>query len=253
MSRMLIVHPIRLTGGLLATAVQAEFSFDTVEYTHRTAEALAKSARILFDLAILHCDLPSLGALRLLQSFRQRQPSCKVVMLGVEPSTAAVVQWVEAGVSGYLVAGGAMSTLLCTVQAVMAGEFSVPPAIAGALIARLAELKRQVNMICTRAAGEAVQQPTHLTQREWEILGGIEQGWTNQQIAEALVIEPGTVKNHLHNLMQKLNVTNRQQALAMAQVRLAQEGRAQLRMSQHYSILLIATLGFSVQILLLGC
>jgi DNA-binding NarL/FixJ family response regulator len=231
MPRMLIVHPIHLTGWLLAEAVQAEFSCDTVESTHRTAEALAKSTQTRFDLVILHGDLPSLGALRLLQSFRQRQPACKVIVIGVEPSPAAVLQWVEAGVSGYLVAGAAMSTLMRTLQEVMAGEFSVPPDIAGALIAHLAELKRQVNRIRSRAADEAAQPSSRLTRREWEILGGIEQGWTNQQIAEALVIEPGTVKNHLHNLMHKLNVSNRKQALAMARVQLEQEGRFQLRMS----------------------
>lgn len=122
---------------------------------------------------------------------------------------AAVLRYIEEGAAGYVVEEDSLGDLVRKIRRVYANEFLVSPHIGGALIARLAELKRRVNSVRTMSALESFHEPAELTPREWEILRLIEQGMSNQEIANSLVIEMGTVKNHVHNILRKLDVQSR--------------------------------------------
>ena len=108
--------------------------------------------------------------------------------------------------------------------ATMGGVAGLFELIGGALIARLAELKRRVNSVRTMSAMESFHEPAELTPREWEILRLIEQGMSNQEIANSLVIEMGTVKNHVHNILRKLDVQSRKHAVIFARQQFARTG-----------------------------
>jgi DNA-binding NarL/FixJ family response regulator len=148
----------------------------------------------------------------------------KVLISGLIHSKAAVLRYIEEGAAGYIVEEDSLADLVRKIRRVYANEFHVSPHIGGALIARLAELKRRVNSVRTMSAMESFHEPAELTPREWEILRLIEQGMSNQEIANALVIEMGTVKNHVHNILRKLDVQSRKHAVIFARQQFARTG-----------------------------
>jgi len=216
MIRVLVVHRVRLTCDLIAAALRDEADIAVVEHAQSADEALAKTQRQPFDVALVNINLPDNDALRFTRGITRSKKTLKVVITGLVQSKAAVLRCVEEGAAGYVLEEDSLPDLVKKIRSVYANEFTVAPNIAGALIARLAELKRKVTTIRTLAASESFNEPAELTTREWEILCLIERGLSNQEIADTLVIELGTVKNHVHNILRKLDVENRKHAVIFA-------------------------------------
>jgi DNA-binding NarL/FixJ family response regulator len=216
MIRVLVVHKVRLTCDLMATVLREEKAIDVVDFARCADEALGKLETGHYDVALVNINLPDNEALRITRTVARNKLPVKVLITGLVESKAAVLRCVEEGAAGYVLEEESLQDLVKKINAVYANQFLVAPQMAGAMIARLAELKRQVTTIRTLAAADSLHEPTELTPREWEILGLIEQGLTNQQIADRLVIELGTVKNHVHNILRKLDVQSRKHAVIFA-------------------------------------
>jgi DNA-binding NarL/FixJ family response regulator len=116
---------------------------------------------------------------------------------------------VEAGAAGYVLKDDSLEDLVKTVRAVQDDEVSVSPKIASAMMERLSDLAQMFSDIENSVTDEA-----GLTSRELEVLELLGDNMTNQQIADQLVIEVGTVKNHVHSILEKLNVSSRGEAAA---------------------------------------
>jgi two-component system nitrate/nitrite response regulator NarL len=157
--------------------------------------------------ALLDLDLPEgFGAARAL---REAWPTLSVVALAVRESDDDVVSWAEAGVSGLVSRSASMGQLLDAMAAAVDDKVLCSPAVAGALLRRVASMS---------TAGGGHKGPP-LTRRELEIVRLIGDGLTNKQIARALHIELATVKNHVHNILEKLRVGNRTEAVTVARAR----------------------------------
>jgi DNA-binding NarL/FixJ family response regulator len=159
---------------------------------------------------IISTRLPNKGALRLAQAVARAALPVKVVVLGLAESKEEILQYVEAGVAGYVLQDDSVDDLLAKIRTTYGGEAIISPEIAAVLITRVSELAQQAS------PPEAKLDTTgELTPREREILELIGQGLSNQEIADRLVIEVGTVKNHVHSILQKLNVSDRQAAAGL--------------------------------------
>jgi DNA-binding NarL/FixJ family response regulator len=233
MIRVLVVHKVRLTCDLTAAALSGESDMRVVDCAQTAEEALAKIDRHAFDVALVNVNLPDNGALRFTRAITRGGKHVKTLITGLLPSKAAVLRYVEEGAAGYVFEDDSLNDLVRKIRRIHANEFNVSPNIGGALIARLAELKRQVTTIRTLAAAESFNEPAELTPREWEILHLIEQGMSNQEIARTLVIEMGTVKNHVHNILRKLDVQSRKHAVIFARQLSAQRGARVDGKSEH--------------------
>ncbi|WP_167604419.1 LuxR C-terminal-related transcriptional regulator [Micromonospora auratinigra] len=130
----------------------------------------------------------------------------RVIALGVSGGDDEVVACAEAGVTGYLLRDESSEGLLRVVAAAGRGEVTCPPPVAAALMRRMGQRGRAPG----GPAGES-----RLTTREREILGLIDEGMSNKEIARKLNIEIRTVKNHVHNLLEKLEVSRRGEAAAL--------------------------------------
>jgi DNA-binding NarL/FixJ family response regulator len=133
----------------------------------------------------------------------------KVLALGLTEEKKRVLRYVEAGAAGYVLKDDSLEDLVKTVRAVQDDEVPVSPKIASAMMERLSDLAQMFSDIENSVTDEA-----GLTSRELEVLELIGDNLTNQQIAEQLVIEVGTVKNHVHSILEKLNVSSRGEAAA---------------------------------------
>lgn len=207
MIRVGLVNSIRVLGNVIAAVLANEPDLTVVGAVTSVEEAVTLARHC--DVLIVSTRLPNRGALRTTQLIAQANLAVKVLILGLAESKEEVLQYVEAGAAGYVLQDDSVDALLMKLRNTYAGSAVVSPEIAGALLSRVAELAQD---------GErpdiALNTSFDLTTREREILSLISQGLSNQEIAQQLVIEVGTVKNHVHRILRKLNVADRQAAVA---------------------------------------
>jgi len=134
------------------------------------------------------------------------RPVTRVVVVGIADNHPDLMPLAEAGVAGYVTSDASAEEVVSVVRGVANGEAPCSPRIVAALLQRVAALARE-----RRDATRASQ----LTARELEIVALIDRGFSNKQIASDLSIEVATVKNHVHNILEKLNVSRRGEAAAL--------------------------------------
>jgi DNA-binding NarL/FixJ family response regulator len=136
----------------------------------------------------------------------EHAPEARIVALGVSGEERDVLPLAEAGIAGWVTREASVDDLRATVASAAAGEAVCSPRIAASLLRRVAALASD------RRIGA---QATPLTRRQREILALIDEGLSNKEIARRLSIELATVKNHVHNILEKLEVTRRAEAAAL--------------------------------------
>lgn len=209
MIRVLTVHEIRLMCEVIAASLKSDPTIEVVGCATTLEEAQAIGPHC--DVILVSSALPNGGALAVTRAFKSF-PSVAVVVLGLPESEPAILPFIEAGAVGYVCRENSADELLETVRSVSAGEARVSPAVAAALIARMSELADWVKQ--SNGALEGCETRANLTERECQVLALVAEGCSNQEIAQQLTIELGTVKNHVHNILRKLNVASREEAAA---------------------------------------
>jgi two-component system, NarL family, nitrate/nitrite response regulator NarL len=207
--RILLVNEIRLIGSVIAASLEDQPDFCIVACVTTPEEALKTIHENQVDIALVSTRLPDRGALNLTRSITEEAPNTKVLALGLTEEKRRVLRYVEAGAAGYILKDHSLEDLISIVRNVQDGKVFVSPQIAAAMMERLSQLAQIFTDMDVGKVAEA-----GLTPRELEVLELIGKGLTNQQVAEKLVIEIGTVKNHVHNILEKLNVSNRGEAAA---------------------------------------
>lgn len=205
MIRVLLVNEMRLVSNVIASVLEDESDIEVVGRAAPVDEALALAKES--DVVLVSTRLPDNGALKLTSAIAEADPSVKVLVLGLGESKERVLRYVEAGADGYVLKNDSVDDLLRHIRAAQRGKALVSPKIAAALMSRVTELAQLFAEI-----ESGISESADLTPREREILELIGQGLTNQEIADRLVIEVGTVKNHVHSILQKLDVSSRQDA-----------------------------------------
>jgi DNA-binding NarL/FixJ family response regulator len=207
MIRVLLVNEIRLMCNVIASVLEDEPDIEVVGCAISVDEALAQATES--DVVLASTRLPDNGALKLIAAMAEADPSVKVLALGLTESKEAVLRYVEAGADGYVLKDNSVDELLTRIRAAYRDKALVSPKIAAALMSRVTEWAQ---LFADIEAG--INESAGLTPRELEILELIGQGLTNQEIADRLFIEVGTVKNHVHSILHKLDVSSRQDAAA---------------------------------------
>jgi DNA-binding NarL/FixJ family response regulator len=153
---------------------------------------------------IVLVNLASVDSASLTKRLRTQAPAAKIIAIGVGDGEDEIIACAEAGISGYLLRSEPFSHLIRVARHVAAGETICSPRVSAALMRRLAQ-----------RAAESVPRVPVLTEREEQILGLLDGGLSNKDIADRLCIELRTVKNHVHNIFGKLGVSRRGEAVAM--------------------------------------
>lgn len=206
---ILLVNEIRLTGNMIAAALEDEPDINVVGRVTTTEEALKFVQEKDVDVALVSTRLPDQGALKLTSAMTEMAPETKILALGLTEEKKRVLRYVEAGATGYVLKDDSLDDLINNVRAAVDDKVYVSPKIAAAMVERLSHLAQMFSDVENSVTDDA-----GLTPRELEVLELIGDGLTNQQISEQLVIEVGTVKNHVHSILEKLNVGSRGEAAA---------------------------------------
>jgi DNA-binding NarL/FixJ family response regulator len=196
-------------GNVIVAALEDEPDIRVVACVTTYEEALQVIHEREVDVALVSTRLPDNGGLRLTSAIAEIAPATKVLALGLTEEKKRVLRYVEAGASGYILKDDSLEDLIEIVRATQEGKVFVSPQIAAAMMERLSDLAQMF-----AGVENNLTDTTALTSREMEVLELISKGYTNQQIAQNLVIEVGTVKNHVHNILEKLNVSSRGEAAA---------------------------------------
>jgi DNA-binding NarL/FixJ family response regulator len=204
--RVVIASDIRLYREGLAGSLSSVETLTVVGTAVDVRESLDEIVALRADVVLVEASGAAAGA-RLLAD---AAPDARVVALAVTEADADVIPLVEAGVVGYLTTEQSLDDLADLIVGAARGESPCSPSLAAMLVRRVAELAAERRPRAAHTAG--------LTRRELEILDLIGRGLSNKEIAGALHIELATVKNHVHHILAKLNVSGRTEAAALLEI-----------------------------------
>jgi two-component system NarL family response regulator len=170
--------------------------------------AIERAAELQPDVVMMDVRLPGVGGIEAARRIRNAQPSTKVVILTVSDDEEDLFGAIRAGVSGYLLKEISIDEVANAVRAVVQGQALVTPSMA-------AKLFSEFNVLSRRVDAQHGTTP-RLTDREVEVLRLVAKGMSNKEIATELVIAENTVKNHVRNILEKLQMRSRMEAAMYA-------------------------------------
>lgn len=201
--RVAIIAEVRLYREGLASNLASRRNLVIVGTAGNAAGALALVASTQPDVVVL--DMATPESLHIVDVIGRDAPNVKIIAFAVEESAPEILACAEAGVAGYVPSDGSTDELVAMIENVAGGEIRCSPRMAAMLFGRLASLaKGGVEQLGTAT----------LTSRERQIVALIDDGLSNKEIAVRLSIEVATVKNHVHNILEKLHVKTRAEAAA---------------------------------------
>jgi DNA-binding NarL/FixJ family response regulator len=160
------------------------------------------------DVVVMDIEMPGLGGVEATRKIVEESPHTSVVVLTASDDADDVVSAIVAGACGYLLKNAAIDDLVAGIRAAAIGDALISPAIAGGLLAHVRERARPAEPPAAAA--------TQLSARELDVLRLVAEGRDNADIARELFISPKTVKNHISNILMKLQMQNRIQAAVYA-------------------------------------
>jgi len=209
MFKVMIVHDYPLICSLIGAALEDVPEVQVVGCAASVEEALEMAEETAVDIALVGIRLPEQGALRVTSALANTALQTRVLVFGLEDQQEQILPYIEAGAVGFIRKTESADDLVRTVLAAKEGKALISPEMAARLMERLAEW-------AGHRPGRSYERLDigSLTGREVEVLELIGTGMSNQEIAERLSIEIGTVKLHVHKILHKLGVNNRRRAAA---------------------------------------
>jgi two-component system nitrate/nitrite response regulator NarL len=201
-TRLVVISAIRLYREGLAEALDRHEGFEVVATATTAYDVSDDLLRLEPDVVLLDASAVGTDHARAILG---EAPRIKVVALALSETADDVIPWAKAGAAGFVTREASLEELIDTVAGVMQGQSVASPQLTAALLERVATLVSEDRPTTVEA---------RLTSREREILMLIDAGLSNKQIARRLMIEVATVKNHVHNILEKLHVRRRADAAA---------------------------------------
>jgi two-component system NarL family response regulator len=207
--RVLIVDDHALFRRGLEATLQLEPDIVVVGEAGDGNEALVKAQESLPDVVLMDVRMPRHSGIEACKVIKQEVPSARIVMLTVSDDEADLYEAVKAGASGYLLKDVPPDELADSIRAVFGGQSLINPSLASKLLTEFATMSRR------GVAPQSVPAPK-LTAREMEVLRAVARGLNNREIAKELFISENTVKNHIRNILEKLQLHSRMEAVVYA-------------------------------------
>jgi DNA-binding NarL/FixJ family response regulator len=209
--RALIVDDHALFRRGLEMVLAAEPDIELVGEASDGEEAVRKAGESLPDVVLMDIRMPRSSGIEACRAMKEVAPSAKIIILTISDEEEDLFEAIRAGASGYLLKDIPLDEVADTVRAVHGGQSLINPSMAGKLLTEFATLAR-------RDEEERAQQipAPRLTEREMQVLKLVARGMNNRDIAKELFISDNTVKNHVRNILEKLQIHSRMEAVMVA-------------------------------------
>jgi DNA-binding NarL/FixJ family response regulator len=207
--KILIVDDQALFREGLRTLLSVQADFEVVGEAANGEEALRQAVMMKPGVVLMDLRMPVMDGVTATQRLRETLPRVKILVLTTFDDDEYVFEGLRAGAVGYLLKDVSSEKLFEAIRAADRGEYFLLPSITAKVMAEFSRLSR-----LAPSTVDELEEP--LSPREMEILRLVATGASNREIAEMLVIAEGTVKNHLTNILGKLSVKDRMQAVIKA-------------------------------------
>jgi two-component system NarL family response regulator len=205
--RVLVADDHALFRKALAAVFADEADVELVGEASDGEEAIRLAAELVPDVVLMDVRMPKILGIEAARQIKSEQPSTKIVMLTVSDEEEDLFEAIKAGASGYLLKEVDPAEIADALRQIHEGHSLLSPAVASKLVSEFAAISKRTD--------ERAMRPT-LTDRELEVLRLAADGLTNRQIGRRLGISENTVKNHIRNILEKLHLHSRMEAVLYA-------------------------------------
>ena len=207
--RVLVVDDHALFRRGLQMVLEQEPDIEVVGEASDGGEAVEKAVDTLPDIVLMDVRMPKRGGIDACTAIHETVPSAKIIMLTISDEEADLYDAIKAGAMGYLLKEISIEEVASAIRAVHGGQSLISPSMASKLLTEFASMIKRSN--------DRQQVPTpRLTDREMEVLKLVAKGLNNRDIAKQLFISENTVKNHIRNILEKLQLHSRMEAVVYA-------------------------------------
>ena len=209
--RTMIVDDHALFRRGLEMVLEEEQDIELVGQASDGAEAVEKAAESLPDVVLMDIRMPRSSGIEACRAMKEAAPSAKIVILTISDEEEDLFEAIRAGASGYLLKDIPLDEVADAVRAVYGGQSLINPSMAAKLLTEFATLAKRDD----EERAQEVPAP-RLTEREMQVLKLMARGMNNRDIAKELFISENTVKNHVRNILEKLQIHSRMEAVMIA-------------------------------------
>ena len=202
--RILVIEDNRVLRDGISTMLNEQADLHVVATIGSGNNVLLKAIQTKPHVILIDAGLKYFNEASVVESIKKNIPEAKLIGMGLLPLQSDIVEFVEAGASGFILKDATVKEFLSTIRSVVKGEKVLPPSLTGSLFSHVAEL-------AFRKRKGKITNAVRMTKRELEIIALIADGQSNKEIARQLNIATHTVKSHVHNIMEKLALHTRLQ------------------------------------------
>jgi len=207
--RVLVADDHALFRRGLQMVLEQENDIELVGEASDGVEVVEKAQELMPDVILMDVRMPKRSGIEAAGQIKELLPHVKILMLTISDEEADLYDAIKAGASGYLLKEIPIEEVADAIRSVWAGQSRISPSMASKLLNEFAAM--------SKASAERPQMPTpRLTEREMEVLKLVAQGMNNRDIAKQLFISENTVKNHIRNILEKLHLHSRMEAVVYA-------------------------------------
>jgi two-component system NarL family response regulator len=207
--RVIIVDDHALFRRGLQMVLEVEEDIEVVGEAGDGADAVAKAEETVPDVVLMDVRMPKRSGLEATRAIKEILPNTKILMLTISDEEADLYDAIKSGASGYLLKEISIEEVANAVRAVNAGQSLISPSMASKLLNEFASMVK-------RSDERAGVPAPRLTDRELQVLKLVARGHNNRDIAKELFISENTVKNHVRNILEKLQLHSRMEAVVYA-------------------------------------
>lgn len=207
--KILLVDDQALFREGLRTLLELQPDFEVVGEASQGEEALRMAVNLSPQVILMDLRMPVMDGVTATRRIKDSLPQCKVIVLTTFDDDEDVFEGLRAGAVGYLLKDVSSEKLYEAIRYAARGEYFLLPSITAKVMAEFSRMARPAKTVIDEIG-------VKLSSREMEVLRLVAQGASNKEIADTLVIAEGTVKNHLTNILAKLDARDRMQAVLKA-------------------------------------
>lgn len=202
--RILLIEDNRLLRDGITAMINGQADMKVVAASGGSDSTMLKARAMKSRVVLIDLGLRNQSGVHIVRSVCTEMPEMKVIGMGLMPTQLDIVEFVQAGASGFIMKDATVKDFLATIRSVASGGKVIPPPLTNSLFSHV------VDYAVKKGKGQ-LRKAVKMTKRELEIIALIADALSNKEISQRLNIATYTVKSHVHNIMEKLALHSRLQ------------------------------------------